>query len=941
MREIVIVPSNDEADRCKRDPTYGSGDDSDDFGIGGGDEAGLAAETACAETACAVDANVNTNPPACRGDEIEGPSRNSAGNTSLAVADRASSPLPSQGHVLQPPSSVDEDLEQKLHSTQRKLAAFKVALILGRHSPFDRHTPTAVQLAALSTGRSRAALALSRWRSLVGSGWSRSLGSRARGSRFSTTAITGASGEGSIEAPSLMETAIVTVAPVPTGFSRKRSSDSDGWEKRFLDDNARQRGGTAVVQPESNVGSRLAEKQRRHHPIFPPMPPMTPAPRTRTVETGSLPIAGAAAWEELEQDRSEREHAPRPPASNHWNINTPLLVGTMTGGFSSCPDHASREGDQPREGNGTPTGEVQDQDSLAGTRGPSNILSPLPFLAPLKEEEEDEDQEEEHEQENAPAESKDWRRDGVGVRVRETSIVVRNVRPVGGIVRLEETVTTTREARTPSFVGEVVDIDERMPTRGVPQELEEEERAETLMGNGAERHRPLYAADREEEDDSASPVPGDDNTACNDRLDAGGVEDDGRARGEGHGEQRQASRTRADNGEAADRVFRRDADTVPQRHNEAKGVIGRDEFQSAVAEIDAGDREESDEESDSSYRRDCAVLAGTAKIAFALNAANLDHMATAMTAPAAGAVVEENSRDGSGATATGRGLEKLNALENWTHIQSSLENKQVVLFLDYDGTLSPIVDQPDKAFMKDGMRPVLAQAASVFTTAIVTGRSKDKVYNFVGLDDVFYAGSHGLEIQGPLERPVKCQMAENMRPTLEACTEALHSLLSHVPGYEIEDNKFSLSVHYRQVVSSAHVDEVHQIVHEYVANAPEIVVKAGKKVLELRPKVDWNKGSAVNWILDALDLGHRSDVFPIYLGDDITDEDAFVAMETRACGGMGILVKEKFDPERPPETNASFSLRNPDEVQSFLSTLVSFAKDAGAEAKAPAEAATS
>ena len=52
-------------------------------------------------------------------------------------------------------------------------------------------------------------------------------------------------------------------------------------------------------------------------------------------------------------------------------------------------------------------------------------------------------------------------------------------------------------------------------------------------------------------------------------------------------------------------------------------------------------------------------------------------------------------------------------------------------------------------------------------------------------------------------------------------------------------------------------------------------------MLELRPKVDWNKGSAVNWILDALDLGHRSDVFPIYLGDDITDEDAFVAMETR------------------------------------------------------------
>lgn len=64
---------------------------------------------------------------------------------------------------------------------------------------------------------------------------------------------------------------------------------------------------------------------------------------------------------------------------------------------------------------------------------------------------------------------------------------------------------------------------------------------------------------------------------------------------------------------------------------------------------------------------------------------------------------------------------------------------------------------------------------------------------------------------------------------------------------------------------------------------PGTFLSLASQVLELRPKVDWNKGSAVNWILDALDLGHRADVFPIYLGDDITDEDAFVAMETRCA----------------------------------------------------------
>lgn len=70
--------------------------------------------------------------------------------------------------------------------------------------------------------------------------------------------------------------------------------------------------------------------------------------------------------------------------------------------------------------------------------------------------------------------------------------------------------------------------------------------------------------------------------------------------------------------------------------------------------------------------------------------------------------------------------------------------------------------------------------------------------------------------------------------------------------------------------------------------SPVAVAFFTPQVLELRPKVDWNKGSAVNWILDALDLGDRADVFPIYLGDDITDEDAFVAMETRCVLGLDV-----------------------------------------------------
>ncbi|CAN0357383.1 unnamed protein product, partial [Discosporangium mesarthrocarpum] len=123
-------------------------------------------------------------------------------------------------------------------------------------------------------------------------------------------------------------------------------------------------------------------------------------------------------------------------------------------------------------------------------------------------------------------------------------------------------------------------------------------------------------------------------------------------------------------------------------------------------------------------------------------------------------------------------------------------------------------------------------------------------------------------------------MAEDIRPKLEASTADLHSALGHIPKYEIEDNKYSLSVHYR-MVPHEHVEELHGIVKEYVAEQSDIVLKHGKKVLELRPKVDWNKGSAVLWILDALGMAGRSDVFPIYIGDDITDEDAFDALQNR------------------------------------------------------------
>lgn len=122
-----------------------------------------------------------------------------------------------------------------------------------------------------------------------------------------------------------------------------------------------------------------------------------------------------------------------------------------------------------------------------------------------------------------------------------------------------------------------------------------------------------------------------------------------------------------------------------------------------------------------------------------------------------------------------------------------------MVFLDYDGTLSPIVDVPDEAFMTDAMREALLNLSSRFVTAIVTGRSTEKVYNFVQLDSLVYAGSHGFDIKGTSARPISCQVADHMRPVLEQCLADLQRQIADIRGAEMEDNGLAVSVHYRHV----------------------------------------------------------------------------------------------------------------------------------------------
>lgn len=334
------------------------------------------------------------------------------------------------------------------------------------------------------------------------------------------------------------------------------------------------------------------------------------------------------------------------------------------------------------------------------------------------------------------------------------------------------------------------------------------------------------------------------------------------------------------------------------------------------------------------------------------------------------------------------------------------------------GTLTPIVSNPDDAVLSSSMREAVRAVARLFPTAIISGRGRDKVQEFVGLQELYYAGSHGMDIVGP-RRPIQeaaneasacgesyalpgairpkhssdgsapCRSAEcscastpsagcglwaasdtpstapasatpgttpltspapwPAAPTEEASSTSeqasgspprrvpparsisfqpgaayaplmdelfgeLGAALAGIPGAAVEHNVFCLSVHYRNC-APADVPRVAEEVQGAVRERREVVVTRGRKVWEVRPRLDWDKGRALEHLLRCLELADAGRTFALYLGDDTTDEDAFAALKKGGLG-QGIVVCSHAKP-----TSASWSLCSTEDVRAFLQRL--------------------
>lgn len=257
------------------------------------------------------------------------------------------------------------------------------------------------------------------------------------------------------------------------------------------------------------------------------------------------------------------------------------------------------------------------------------------------------------------------------------------------------------------------------------------------------------------------------------------------------------------------------------------------------------------------------------------------------------------------------------ALENRDEILSRLEAKEAVVFLDYDGTLTPIVDSPEKATLSKDMRSAVQELSGTCTVAVISGRDLKDVREKVGIQGIYYAGSHGFDISGPGGRREELQKGREFLPVLDEAEKSLKPELDHIPGVLLERKRFSIAVHYRKV-DPEEVDRVEALVDRALEESPGLKKSSGKKIFELQPGIDWDKGKALLFVLEALGF-EGSDVCPVYIGDDTTDEDAFRAIRE---SGVGVVVTDE-----KRLTDARYFLRSPDEVKAFLKALTSIQPD--------------
>lgn len=260
-------------------------------------------------------------------------------------------------------------------------------------------------------------------------------------------------------------------------------------------------------------------------------------------------------------------------------------------------------------------------------------------------------------------------------------------------------------------------------------------------------------------------------------------------------------------------------------------------------------------------------------------------------------------------------------LSAWPRVMEQIQKSKNILFLtDFDGTLTPIVEKPELASVSNETRQLLDSLARQphVTVGIISGRALSDLKDKINLDNIIYSGNHGFEIEGPGLNFIN-PIADEIRPFFRAIKNVLTLALGSIKGVFIEDKGITLSVHYRHV-EEIEVPEVESVVKRVVsgpATGGIFMITPGKEVYDVKPAASWDKGKAIRLLMKRFGKGGRqSGLLPIYLGDDLTDEDGFQVIE-KYGEGITVHIGESQD-----KSAARYYLRSPDEVYLFINGLL-------------------
>lgn len=238
----------------------------------------------------------------------------------------------------------------------------------------------------------------------------------------------------------------------------------------------------------------------------------------------------------------------------------------------------------------------------------------------------------------------------------------------------------------------------------------------------------------------------------------------------------------------------------------------------------------------------------------------------------------------------------------------------ILLMLDYDGTLAPIRSSPERAKLSAGMLNLLDRLGRSpdIILAVISGRNLKNLKEMVPVRGIYFAGCHGLEISGPGIKFLHPK-AKAAIPNLTKLDKEFWGGVSKIPGILIENKGLSLAVHFRNV-APANLPSLKREIGRLRKKYPVLLCQTGRKVCDFRPDIDWDKGKAVRLLLNKL---KNKKPFPIYIGDDITDEDAFMALR-----GIGLTILVASRERGDGRTAAVCRLSSVAKVGGFLKSLI-------------------